>query len=75
MSIVFATFDPQRQGYSNPPEVKKVVEEARSALRRYGPRADVRVITFYNMQKNELEREFKRQGDLSHVCIASVRIA
>lgn len=50
-----------------------VVRNARSAVKRYGTKADVRVITFYNMQKRDLEREFKKHRDISHVPIASVR--
>lgn len=61
------------QGYSNSREVPEVVEQARIAISKYGFDAEIRVITFYNMQKYELEREFKRHGDLSHVLIASVR--
>lgn len=61
------------QGYSNHLEVPMVVEQARAAMYRYGVEANIRVITFYNMQKRDLEREFKAQGDVSHIPIASVR--
>lgn len=61
------------QGYSNPREIPSVVKQARAALRRYGAKADIRVITFYNMQKKCLEKAFKRHGDLKTVLIVSVR--
>lgn len=66
-------FAVETQGYSNPLEVNQVVEQARSALLRYGSRVDVRVISFYNMQKRELERDFQRHSDISHIPICSVR--
>lgn len=43
-------------------------------MHRFGVEADIRVITFYNMQKRDLEREFKAHGDISHIPIASVRV-
>lgn len=49
-----------------------VIQHARSALERYGDNADVRIITFYNMQKRDLEREFAKHHDIRHVRIASV---
>lgn len=61
-----------KQGYSNHLEIPRVVEQARAAMHRYGAEADIRVITFYNMQKRDLEREFKMQRDVSHIPIASV---
>lgn len=42
-------------------------------MRRYGAEADIRVITFYNMQKDALERAFEKHGDLKKVRIVSVR--
>lgn len=60
------------QGYSNHLEIPKVVEEVRASMHRYGREADIRVITFYNMQKRDLEREFKDQPDIKNVRIASV---
>ena len=50
-----------------------VIDQARAALQRYGYTADIRVITFYNMQKRDLEREFRSQG-LSTIRIASVSL-
>lgn len=41
---------------------------------RYGAESDIRVITFYNMQRRDLEREFKAHGGLSHIRIASVSV-
>lgn len=60
------------QGYSNPSEVDQVVKQARAACRGYGASAEVLVITFYNMQRRELEKEFKRHSDIKHISIASV---
>ena len=60
------------QGYSNRFEIPEVVDQVRAAQQEYGREADIRVITFYNMQKRNLEREFKSLDDLSHVRIASV---
>ncbi|CAM9748570.1 unnamed protein product, partial [Ectocarpus sp. 12 AP-2014] len=48
------------RGYSNPSEIPSVVKQARAAMRRYGAEADIRVITFYNMQKDALERAFEK---------------
>lgn len=62
------------KGYSNPAEVPIVVQQARAALQRYGAHADIRVITFYNMQKLALERKFNRQRDLARIRIGSVRV-
>lgn len=62
------------QGFSNPKEVPQVVRQARAAIRRYGAGADVRVITFYNMQKFALERAFRGHKDLEGIRIVSVRI-
>ncbi|CAM9608453.1 unnamed protein product [Ectocarpus sp. 8 AP-2014] len=62
----------QGRGYSNHLEIPKVVEEVRASMHRYGREADIRVITFYNMQKRDLEREFKDQPDIKNVRIASV---
>lgn len=61
------------QGYSNVREVHEVIKQARIATDKYGPDAEIKVITFYNMQKRNLEREFKENDDLPQVCIASVR--
>jgi len=61
------------QGYSNPREIPSVMKHARAAMRRYGAEADIRVITFYNMQKHAIERAFKKHGDLKNVLIVSVR--
>lgn len=61
------------QGFSNPKEVPQVVKQARAAIRRYGAGADIRVITFYNMQKLALERAFKPHRDLKGIRIVSVR--
>lgn len=61
------------QGFSNPKEVPKVVIQARAATRRYGAGADIRVITFYNMQKLALERAFKTHRNLKNIRIVSVR--
>lgn len=60
------------QGYSNPREIPPVVKQARAALRRYGAKADIRVITFYNMQKHALERAFKKDRGLKKILIVSV---
>lgn len=49
-----------------------MAEQARSVFRRYGAGTDVRVITFYNMQKAELEKEFKNQKAIGHISISSV---
>ncbi|CAM9848093.1 unnamed protein product [Ectocarpus fasciculatus] len=62
----------QGRGYSNHLEIPKVMQEVRASVQRYGREADIRVITFYNMQKRDLEREFKDQPDIKHVRIASV---
>lgn len=51
-----------------------VVHHARSALGRYGPNADIRIITFYNMQKRDLERKFMKNQDIRHVRIDSVMV-
>lgn len=51
-----------------------MVKQAKAAVRRYGAEADIRVITFYNMQKRALERAFKRQANLREIRIVSVRI-
>lgn len=48
-----------------------MVQHVRAARQQYGHDADIRVITFYNMQKRDLEREFKSHPDLSHIRIAS----
>ena len=61
------------QGFSNPKEVPQVVKQARAAIRRYGAGADIRVISFYNMQKLALERAFKTHRDLKGIRIVSVR--
>lgn len=50
-----------------------MMAEAREAMRRYGQDADVRVITFYNMQRRDLEREINNHLDLANVRITSVR--
>ncbi|CAM9230500.1 unnamed protein product, partial [Ascophyllum nodosum] len=60
------------RGFSNALEVREVVKQARAALKRHGTGIDVRVITFYNMQKHELERHFKGKKDISHISISSV---
>eukprot|EP00903_Cladosiphon_okamuranus_P010260 g9714.t1 len=62
----------QGRGYSNRHEIPKVVQQVRAARKQYGRDADIRVITFYNMQKRDLEREFKSHADLLHIRIASV---
>ncbi|CAB1103224.1 unnamed protein product [Ectocarpus sp. CCAP 1310/34] len=62
----------QGRGYSNHLEIPKVVEEVRASIQRYGTEADIRVNTFYNMQKRDLERDFKHQPDMKHVRIVSV---
>lgn len=49
-----------------------MAEQVRSVFRRYGAGTDVRVITFYNMQKAELEREFKTQKTIGDISISSV---
>lgn len=49
-----------------------MVGQVRAARQQYGCDADIRVITFYNMQKRDLEREFKSQADLRNVRVASV---
>lgn len=62
------------QGFSNPREVPEVVNQAKAAMRRYGARADIRVITFYNMQRLALGRAFQTHRKLKGISIVSVRI-
>lgn len=61
------------QGYSNKSEARMVAEQTRMAVQRHGASAEIIVITFYNMQRNKLEDEWKKHPGLKHVRIASVR--
>ena len=49
-----------------------MVEQAQAALKRHGSKVEVRVITFYNMQKRELERQFEGKSDICRITISSV---